>query len=130
MAAVLADGETILENAAKEPEVVFLADILNLAGAKISGQGTDIIIIQGATSLDPIECTIFPDRIETGTFMIAAAITPIQIVLFRGTFSPNQIQAVIVDTAANEEKPIAAPTRPSPKEPIRRAPKPSISKTD
>jgi UDP-N-acetylglucosamine 1-carboxyvinyltransferase len=75
MAAVLAEGETLLENAAKEPEVVFLADMLNLAGAKISGQGTDIIKIQGTTSLNPIECTIFPDRIETGTFMIAAAIT-------------------------------------------------------
>jgi len=75
MAAVLADGETVLENAAKEPEVVFLADILNLAGAKISGQGTDIITIQGTTFLNPIECSIFPDRIETGTFMIAAAIT-------------------------------------------------------
>jgi len=75
MAAVLAEGETLLENAAKEPEVVFLADILNLAGAKISGHGTDIIAIQGTTSLKPIECTIFPDRIETGTFMIAAAIT-------------------------------------------------------
>ncbi|MBC8284006.1 MAG: UDP-N-acetylglucosamine 1-carboxyvinyltransferase [Nitrospinae bacterium] len=75
MAAVLAEGETVLENAAKEPEVVFLADILNLAGAKISGHGTDIITIQGTTSLEPIECTIFPDRIETGTFMIAAAIT-------------------------------------------------------
>tara|TARA_Y100001936_G_scaffold81470_1_gene80047 strand:+ start:1361 stop:2614 length:1254 start_codon:yes stop_codon:yes gene_type:complete len=75
MAAVLAKGQTILENAAKEPEVVFLADILNLAGAKISGQGTDIITIQGTTSLDPIKCSIFPDRIETGTFMIAAAIT-------------------------------------------------------
>ena len=75
MAAVLAEGETILENAAKEPEVVFLADILNLAGAKISGHGTDIIAIEGTTSLKPIECTIFPDRIETGTFMIAAAIT-------------------------------------------------------
>ena len=75
MAAVLADGETILENVAKEPEVVFLADVLNLAGAKISGQGTDIIKIQGTTSLKPIECTIFPDRIETGTYMIAAAIT-------------------------------------------------------
>jgi len=75
MAAVLAEGETLLENAAKEPEVVFLADILNLAGAKISGHGTDIITIQGTTSLKPIECTIFPDRIETGTFMIAAAIT-------------------------------------------------------
>jgi UDP-N-acetylglucosamine 1-carboxyvinyltransferase len=75
MAAVLAEGETNLENAAKEPEVVFLADILNLAGARISGQGTDIIKIQGTTSLTPIECTIFPDRIETGTYMIAAAIT-------------------------------------------------------
>ena len=75
MAAVLAEGETILENAAKEPEVVFLADILNLAGARISGQGTDIIKIQGTTSLTPIECVIFPDRIETGTYMIAAAIT-------------------------------------------------------
>jgi UDP-N-acetylglucosamine 1-carboxyvinyltransferase len=75
MAAVLAEGETILENAAKEPEVVFLADILNLAGARISGQGTDIIKIQGITSLQPIECKIFPDRIETGTYMIAAAIT-------------------------------------------------------
>ena len=75
MAAVLAEGKTLLENAAKEPEVVFLADILNLAGAKISGHGTDIITIEGTTSLKPIECTIFPDRIETGTFMIAAAIT-------------------------------------------------------
>jgi UDP-N-acetylglucosamine 1-carboxyvinyltransferase len=75
MAASLADGETILENAAKEPEVVFLADILNQAGAKIEGQGTDIIIIQGVSSLQPIECRIFPDRIEAGTYMIAAAIT-------------------------------------------------------
>ena len=75
MAASLADGETILENAAKEPEVVFLADILNQAGAKIEGQGTDMITIQGVSSLQPIECCIFPDRIEAGTYMIAAAIT-------------------------------------------------------
>jgi UDP-N-acetylglucosamine 1-carboxyvinyltransferase len=75
MAACLADGETILENAAKEPEVVFLADILNQAGAKIEGQGTDMITIQGVSSLQPIECCIFPDRIEAGTYMIAAAIT-------------------------------------------------------
>ena len=75
MAASLADGETILENAAKEPEVVFLADILNKAGAKIEGQGTDMITIQGVSSLQPIECRIFPDRIEAGTYMIAAAIT-------------------------------------------------------
>jgi UDP-N-acetylglucosamine 1-carboxyvinyltransferase len=75
MAASLADGKTILENAAKEPEVVFLADILNQAGAKIKGQGTDMITIQGVSSLQPIECRIFPDRIEAGTYMIAAAIT-------------------------------------------------------
>lgn len=75
MAAALAEGETQLENAAKEPEVVFLADVLNKAGAKIEGQGTDVIIIQGVSSLRPIECRIFPDRIETGTYMIAAAIT-------------------------------------------------------
>jgi UDP-N-acetylglucosamine 1-carboxyvinyltransferase len=75
MAASLADGETVLENVAKEPEVVFLADILNQAGAKIEGQGTDMITIQGVSSLQPIECHIFPDRIEAGTYMIAAAIT-------------------------------------------------------
>lgn len=75
MAASLADGETVLENAAKEPEVVFLADILNQAGARITGQGTDMITIHGVSSLNPIECRIFPDRIEAGTYMIAAAIT-------------------------------------------------------
>jgi UDP-N-acetylglucosamine 1-carboxyvinyltransferase len=75
MAASLADGETTLENAAKEPEVVFLADILNQAGAKIEGQGTDMITIQGVSLLEPLECRIFPDRIEAGTYMIAAAIT-------------------------------------------------------
>ncbi len=75
MAASLSEGKTVLENAAKEPEVVFLADILNQAGAKIEGQGTDMITIQGVSSLKPIECRIFPDRIEAGTYMIAAAIT-------------------------------------------------------
>ncbi|GJL79142.1 MAG: UDP-N-acetylglucosamine 1-carboxyvinyltransferase [Nitrospinaceae bacterium] len=75
MAAALSDGETVLENAAKEPEVVFLADVLVRAGAKIEGQGTDVIIIQGVSSLKPIECRVFPDRIETGTYMIASAIT-------------------------------------------------------
>jgi UDP-N-acetylglucosamine 1-carboxyvinyltransferase len=75
MAATFADGETVLENAAREPEVVFLADVLNRAGAKIEGQGTDVIVIQGKAGLKPLECRIFPDRIEAGTFMIAAAIT-------------------------------------------------------
>jgi UDP-N-acetylglucosamine 1-carboxyvinyltransferase len=63
MAAALAQGETILENVAKEPEVEFLADVLNRAGAKIEGAGTDMIVIQGVTSLKAIECRIFPDRI-------------------------------------------------------------------
>ena len=74
MAAVLAEGETVLSNAAKEPEVVFLADVLNQSGAKIAGAGTDTILIQGVTSLRPIECSILPDRIEAATYMIAAAI--------------------------------------------------------
>ena len=75
MAAVLAEGETVLENVAKEPEVVFLADVLNQAGAKIEGAGEDIITIQGVPSLRPLQCKIFPDRIETATYLIAGAIT-------------------------------------------------------
>jgi UDP-N-acetylglucosamine 1-carboxyvinyltransferase len=75
MAASLAEGETILENSAKEPEVIFLAEILNRAGAKIEGAGSDTIIIQGVSSLKPISCRILPDRIEAGTYMIAAAVT-------------------------------------------------------
>ena len=75
MAAVLAEGETILENCAKEPEVGFLAEVLNSSGAKIEGAGSDKIVIQGVTSLQPINCRILPDRIEAATYMIAAAIT-------------------------------------------------------
>ncbi len=75
MAATLADGETVLENVAKEPEVVFLANVLNQCGAKIKGHGTDLLTIQGVQSLKPINCDILPDRIETGTYMIASAIT-------------------------------------------------------
>ena len=75
MAAALAEGETVLENCAKEPEVSFLAEVLNRSGAQIGGGGTDTITIQGVTSLQPIECSIFPDRIEAATYMIAGAIT-------------------------------------------------------
>jgi len=74
MAAVLAEGETVLNNAAREPEVGFLADVLNQSGAKIRGAGTEKIIIQGVTSLTPLKCRILPDRIEAATYMIAAAI--------------------------------------------------------
>jgi len=75
MAATLAEGQTIIENAAQEPEVIDLANFLNSAGAKIDGVGTDVIKINGVQTLHPVEYSIIPDRIEAGTFMIAAAIT-------------------------------------------------------
>ncbi len=75
MAAALAEGETILENAAREPEVVDLADALAQMGAKIEGAGTDIIKIHGVERLRPMHYAVMPDRIETGTFVIASAIT-------------------------------------------------------
>ena len=75
MAAVLADGITILENAACEPEVAELADVLNSMGACIKGGGTDCITIEGVDSLKPVTHTIMPDRIEAGTFMVAAGMT-------------------------------------------------------
>ncbi len=75
LAAVLADGQTVIENAAMEPEVVCLADALNKMGARITGAGTDIIKIEGVTKLKPVEVEVIPDRIEAGTFMIGAAMT-------------------------------------------------------
>jgi len=74
MAAALADGETLLENAAREPEVVDLANCLNQMGAKITGAGTDSITIQGVERLSGINYQVLPDRIETGTYLVAAAI--------------------------------------------------------
>ena len=75
MAAVLARGETTLSNAAREPEVADLAALLVKMGAKIEGAGTSLIRIQGVEALRGAEHTIIPDRIETGTFLIAGAIT-------------------------------------------------------
>lgn len=75
MAAALAEGETVLTNAAREPEVVDLANFLNACGAKISGQGTSVITIQGVERLTGCEYRIMPDRIEAGTYLCAAAIT-------------------------------------------------------
>ena len=75
MAATLAEGTTVLNNAAREPEIVNLADVLKDMGAKISGAGTDVITITGVTSLAGTESAIIPDRIEAGTFMIAAGMT-------------------------------------------------------
>ena len=75
MAAVLADGVSVLRNAAREPEVVALADVLNKMGADIRGAGTAIITIKGVSKLHPVSAAIIPDRIEAGTFMVAAALT-------------------------------------------------------
>jgi len=75
MAATLAEGVTTLNNAAREPEVVELANVLKKMGANIKGEGTPVITIEGVRDLKPITHTIIPDRIEAGTFMVAAGIT-------------------------------------------------------
>jgi len=81
MAAVLADGVTVLRNAAREPEVAALAEVLNRMGADIAGAGTPEITIRGVDSLRPVSTEIIPDRIETGTFLVAAALTGGQVTI-------------------------------------------------
>ena len=81
MAATLARGETVLENAAREPEVVNLADCLNAMGARISGAGTPRIVIEGVASLSGATHAVIPDRIETGTYAMAVAMTGGDVVL-------------------------------------------------
>ena len=93
MAAVLAEGITVLHNAAREPEVVALADVLCQMGAKIQGAGSSIITIEGVSSLQPVSVSIIPDRIETGTFMVAATITGGRITLT--DCEPKHVEAVI-----------------------------------
>ncbi|PJH58714.1 UDP-N-acetylglucosamine 1-carboxyvinyltransferase, partial [Salmonella enterica subsp. enterica serovar Typhimurium] len=80
----LAEGDTIIENCAKEPEIVDVANYLNKMGAKISGAGTEIIHITGVDKLHGAEHAIIPDRIEAGTFMAAAAITGGNILIENG----------------------------------------------
>ncbi len=75
MAAALADGTTIIENAAREPEVIDLANFINAMGGKVSGAGTDTIEIEGVEKLHGTRYRVLPDRIETGTYLVAAAIT-------------------------------------------------------
>ena len=75
MAATLAEGTTTLKNAAREPEIVNLAEALTGMGARIKGAGSDVITIEGVESLHPVEAVVIPDRIETGTFLIAAGMT-------------------------------------------------------
>ncbi len=93
MAAVLADGQTILENAAREPEVIDLAKFLNTIGARVSGAGTNTIVIEGVERLHGGEYNVLPDRIETGTFLVAGAITGGR-VRAEGT-RPEDIEAVL-----------------------------------
>lgn len=94
MAATLADGETVLENAAREPEVVDLARCLRAMGAKIEGEGTTTIRIQGVKELHAAQHTILPDRIETGTYLVAGAATRGKV---RVTHTdPSMLDAVLV----------------------------------
>ncbi|SHH21500.1 UDP-N-acetylglucosamine 1-carboxyvinyltransferase [Hydrocarboniphaga daqingensis] len=90
MAATLAEGETILENAAREPEVVDLARCLRAMGAKIVGEGTTTIRIQGVTNLHAATHRVLPDRIETGTYLLAAAVT-------RGRVRVNKTDPSLLD---------------------------------
>lgn len=93
MAAALAEGRTVLENAAREPEVVDLAQCLIAMGAQITGHGTDTIVIDGVESLHGCTYDVMPDRIETGTYLVAAAATRGSITL-RGT-CPEYLEAVL-----------------------------------
>ena len=93
MAATLADGQTVIENAAREPEVVDLADCLNALGAKVRGAGTDIIVIDGVERLHGGSHRVLPDRIEAGTYLVAGAITSGRVHLKQG--APAHLDAVL-----------------------------------
>ena len=93
MAAVLADGQTVLRNAAREPEIVALADALNAMGADIQNAGSSVITINGVPSLHPADITIIPDRIEAGTFLVAAALTRGDVTLTH--CDPDHLRAVL-----------------------------------
>ncbi len=98
MAAVLADGQTLMENCAREPEVVDLASLLTAMGAKIEGAGTSTMRIQGVTSLHGARYRISPDRIEAGTFLIAGAITGGDLIV--ANCNPGHLGAVIAKLEA------------------------------
>lgn len=93
MAAVLAEGTTVIKNAAREPEIEDLAELLTKMGAKISGAGTATITIEGVEELGEAEHSIIPDRIETGTFIVAAAITNGELTI--ENCQPKHLEAVI-----------------------------------
>jgi UDP-N-acetylglucosamine 1-carboxyvinyltransferase len=111
MAATLADGETVIENAAKEPEIVDLANYLNKMGAKITGHGTSVIKILGVEKLIPARHDIMPDRIEAGTLLIAGAISGGEVEVTK--CQPQDLEALIlklrdsgfrIDTTKNSMK--------------------------
>ena len=93
MAATLAEGTSVIENAAQEPEVVDLANFLNAMGAKISGAGTNTLIIEGVESMHGADYSVLPDRIETGTYLVAGAITRGHVRLNRTR--PHDLDSVI-----------------------------------
>jgi len=94
MAAVLAEGETVLENAAREPEVTDLAGFLTGMGARIEGAGTGTITVQGVDALGSTEYSVLPDRIETGTYLVAAAMTGGHVKLVGA--APDTLEAVLI----------------------------------
>ncbi len=94
MAAVLADGETVLENAAREPEVIDLAKFLTDLGAKIEGAGSSTITVQGVAQLGGGSYSVLPDRIETGTYLVAAAVTGGRIKVL--DTAPETLEAVLI----------------------------------
>jgi UDP-N-acetylglucosamine 1-carboxyvinyltransferase len=93
MAAALASGTTVIENAAQEPEVVDLANCLNAMGAQVSGAGSNTIVIDGVERLHGTHYDVLPDRIETGTFLVAGAITSGRVLLKKAR--PNTLDAVL-----------------------------------
>ena len=95
MAACLADGVTVLENAAREPEVVDLANCLNAMGARVLGAGSDVITVEGVDRLSGASHSIMPDRIETGTFLVAAAAT-------RGAVTLHDTRADLLDAVIDK----------------------------
>jgi UDP-N-acetylglucosamine 1-carboxyvinyltransferase len=105
MAATLADGETIIGNAAQEPEVVDLANFCQALGARIRGAGTNTIVIDGVPSLHSVDYSIIPDRIEAGTFLVAGAITRSEIIL--SPVVPDHLTAAIAKLRAIGAKVIA-----------------------
>lgn len=130
MAAALAEGRTVLDNAAREPEVVDLANFLNAMGAKISGHGSDRVVIEGVERLGHCEYSVMPDRIESGTYLVAAAATGGSITL-RGA-EPDSMDVILqkladagadiqvegdvikLDMAGRRPKPVSLKTAPYP----------------